>query len=176
MDKPQGKPETLAAFIPRMGMTFTATRVQARPDKQGELSDSDERWQREAFHFVVTFKRGPFELTTFYSMGKGHALKHDPRSCKPPKATEVLDSLLSDAESWDNARKIGASEPDIDTFASECGYDDSHEPCEPGKRRSFIARYRECERAFNGCREVHDKLIKMLGADGYAALRDCERL
>jgi hypothetical protein len=187
-DKPQ---ETIRAFIDRMGIKFTATRIPERPDKDDATSERERAWQRDAFHFLVSFRRGAESLTTYYSMGKGHAAKYDPTGktpARPVRADEVLDALLSDAESWDNARPVivgpdgsrtlGA--PDVDTFASELGYDSDPGPYDPAtgrhKPESFVKRFRACERAFKACGETHAKLIKMLGAEGYAALRDCERL
>lgn len=180
-DKPQ---ETIENFIKRHALIFTYSRIHARPDKGTALTDDDKRWQRDAFHFVVSFAASNGEaFSTFYSMGKGNGRQmrgapHGTMEAPIPKGPEVLDALLSDAESWDNARKAGASSSDIDTFARDMGYDTDEPAGSYGSRRprpSFIERYRECERTFNACGEAFAALSRLLG-DSFAALRDCERM
>ena len=173
------KHETIKAFIARMGLKFTATRVPSRPDRDEETMTADEkRWDAEAFHFVISFTRGKENIGACYSMGKGHALKAIPRQCKAPRADEVLDALISDAESWDNARKVGASAPDVDTFAREMGYDDEGDVLlgRTRERIPLMARARRAQRTFDACKATHDGLVRLLGADGFEALRNCERL
>lgn len=71
---------------------------------------------------------------------------------KEPEAADVLGSLASDSAS------AGES---FESWASEYGYD---------------ADSRKAEKTWKACRQIATKLQKFLGADGFAALLNAERL
>lgn len=175
--------ETIANFLKRMGVIFKATPIDARPDRAYDaLTEREREWERDAFHFLVSFKASNGEtFATFYSMGKGNGRKGpDGRMGAPsPKGPEVLDALLSDAESWDNARAPGDPAPDVDTFAREMGYDDESPEWDhrEGKRDrpGLMARARRAQRAFDACECTYRALVRLFERDGFDSLRACER-
>jgi hypothetical protein len=167
--------------------TAHTTRIPERPDR-GPRTEDEKRWDAEAGHFLVTFQRRErahgrvvAQMSTYYSMGSGHRLKGTNPNANvfnPPSAHDVMDALLSDAESWDNARPIGASSPDVDTFARELGYDEDHSERFGAReeRLSLMQRAERARRAFEACGKTFADLNAFFGADGFEALRRCERL
>jgi|SRR5271170_3478039 len=149
--------ETIKTFIGRMRIKFTRERISSRPDRM------DDEWDRSATHWRCVFKRAGKSLTVYYSQGSAHT--------EAPKAEDVLDCILSDAESWDNARGVGECSPNVDAFAREFGYDQV-DPKGPG----LMEQARKVERIFKECAKAFRDLSRLLGETGFAELRECERL
>ncbi len=76
-------------FVRHHGITSSAKRASSNP------SMGDDEWSRSADHWKVTLKRGKKRYTTPFSMGFGHG-------GRSPETAEVLDSLISDGESFDS--------------------------------------------------------------------------
>lgn len=128
----------LRRFIREQRVSVTAEWEAERPDHEPGSAD-DERWYRAASHYRVTIRRGRRRMAVHYSMGPAHT--------DEPTAEDVLDSLASDAASYEAARSF-------DEWASDYGYD-------PDSRRAERM-YRAIERQAIALRRVM--------ADAYDAL------
>lgn len=107
-----------------------------------------ERWQLDSRDFSCRLTYQGRSMTVDYWMGRG--IKHD------PTVTEVLDCLLSDASSFDNAR-------DFDDWASEFGYD-TEDP----------AVLKQAKKTYNAIRKQAERLKTLLG-DAYEEFISAER-
>jgi hypothetical protein len=148
---------SLETLIGRLGATMTVERLAERPDQ-----DADE-WSRDASHWQVTVKRARRTFRTYYSMGSAHTVE--------PDITSVIDALVSDAGCAESNR-------DIDEFAREMGYDEDAPVGYQARRErpSLMERARRVQRAWRACKRARTELIRLFGEDGYASLRDSERL
>jgi hypothetical protein len=127
-------------------ITFHSERISERPDRKDQDSKEQE-WGDGAFHHKVTLKRGPKRFSTYYSMGS--------RLPEPPDVMEVLDSLASDASTYENCRGF-------EDWAGEYGYDTDS---------------RKAEKIYNQIGEVARKLKSFLGEAPYKELLyETERL
>ena len=75
------------------GITMSSGQVDSNPN----LADPDSDWARDASHWRIVFRRDrtPKSFSVYYSMGSAHT--------GPPDAPGVLDSMRSDAGSFDDA-------------------------------------------------------------------------
>src|SRR6187551_2590120 len=67
--------ETFQNFADRIGLKMDVANVEYRPDSPDHRSMSEQRWNREAFHYKLTFRIGRKSEEFFYSMGAGHGVK-----------------------------------------------------------------------------------------------------
>ncbi len=106
--------------------------------------ENDGKWPHHVWS--VTVRCGGKSFRTEYKAGTGH----DPR--KGPTVEEVVDSLVSDADSTDRS---------FEEWASDFGLDPDS---------------RSAERTYNECRKVARGLERLFGVDKLAELCACERL
>lgn len=97
-------------------------------------------------HWRCTLRMGSRRMTVVFSMGMGHRGKE-------PDAASVLDCLLSDSSSVDNARGF-------EDWCRDFGYDTDS---------------RRAERTYKACERQAEKLRKFLG-DLYEDAQRCDRL
>jgi hypothetical protein len=131
--------ETIHEYIRRNDLTLSVRH-------KGRVVDAD-KWEHDAW--AVTLRGPNGKLATTFRMGTGH-------NGKLPECAEVLDSLASDANAYDNAR-------DFADFAAEFGYDTDS---------------RKAEAVYKACGRIAKRLRDLLGEDEYAALTtgEVERL
>lgn len=148
----------IAATLRELGVEMTAT------ERPGDVDG----WQRGSVHWHVTFRRGNEKLETSYSVGPGAAYpgskqaqyktwasapsrfrRPDPEK---PAADSVMDCILSDTDSVEQ------------TFTDWCATFGENEDS-----RAALATYLACQASLVGLR-------RLLGSDGLARLRACERL
>jgi hypothetical protein len=125
----------MAQFIQTIGISMTAEYADRNPNM--DSSDMD--------HWRCVFHKDRARMTTYFSMGRGH-------SGREPTADQVLECLVSDASSIDNARGF-------DDWCSEYGYDTDS---------------RKAEKTYAACKRATDKLRAFLGGDAYETLMDLE--
>lgn len=128
---------SLSAFIAR-------ERIRCRAEYQG--FETEDGWGHDAWK--VTLTRNGKRLTVPFRMGSGH-------NQKEPTALDVLECLLSDAASIENARSF-------EEWAEEPGFDTDS---------------RKAEQSYRQCEAQHRKLKAWLGSERLfeEALWDLER-
>lgn len=125
----------ITQFIHTAGISMEATYADRNPNMDGPDMD----------HWRCVFRKDRARMTTYFSMGMGH-------NGRKPTADQVLECLISDASSIDNARGF-------DDWCSDFGYDTDS---------------RKAEKTYSACKRATDKLRAFLGADAYATLMDLE--
>lgn len=133
-------PGTLGGFIYQNKITLQYVPISQRPDRTASPTKEEQQWQDSAFHYKVTLKHGPKRFTTFYSAGSG--------APEPPEADEVLDSLASEASSYEDSR-------DFEDWAANNEYDTDS---------------RRAERMYHAVKGIAEKLKNFLGEDLYKQL------
>lgn len=110
--------------------------------------DSDNKHGVRFHHFKVVLKRGSprRQLTVLFSQGEG--------ICREPEAVDVLNCLVSDAQTIENARSF-------EEWASELGFETDS---------------RKAERSYKQCVAQTEKLERFLGDDYEHALYRTEGL
>lgn len=135
------EPITLKQFISEQQLEMSVRAVKRNPYMQDQLPHN--------FECCITqVGRGnSTELVVYFSQGSAHK--------QSPTLAEVLNCLVSDASSVDNAY-------DFEDWASECGYNTDS---------------RKAEAIYNVCKRQTQELKDLLGSNAYAQLLyDTERL
>lgn len=139
--------ETMAKYIERNGIEFTAEAIPARTDGMARNFRGASHW-----HCTITARPG----------GQAHTLEIEfsqgPAHTAPPEAVDVLNCLADDAAGIENAA-------DVWDWLEEYGYSGT------------VAEMREAARSYELGREQTAQLREVLGAEEYERLLwETERL
>ena len=126
-------------FIEEEKLSMTSDPVPMNPAYEG--ADPEERkWADESYHYKCIIKKPRKTFSVYFSMGSANQ--------DPPKLSEVLDNLASEASGFEN-------NPDFESWAGEYGYD-------PDSRKA--------ERIFRMIETESNKLKQFLGEEAYKKL------
>lgn len=139
-DEDDHPPKTYDEAAERFGIGFECARVDQRKD--GLNGD----WDAAARHFRCRIKCGRRAFGLYFSQGSAHTAA--------PTPADVLNCLVSDAQSYDNAN-------DFEDWCSEYGYDTDS---------------RKAERTWRAVKKQAEQLKRTVGDKAYEALKECERL